>query len=91
MANYLRRSSIAFSVGLYFGLSLGQAFAAALQQPDPALAAMIDGPQRGDANKARDRYRRQLEVLTFFGMETDSNVVEIVPRKAGYRTEILAP
>jgi predicted methyltransferase len=83
--------AIAVSVGLYFGLSRGQSLAAALQQPDPALAAIIDGPQRSNANKARDRYRHPLEVLTFFGVKADSNVVEIVPGKAGYWAEILAP
>jgi predicted methyltransferase len=83
--------AIAFFVSLYFGLSPGQSFAPALQQPDPTLAAIIDGPQRGDANKARDRYRHPLEVLTFFGVQADSNVVEIVPGKAGYWVEILAP
>ncbi len=46
-------SAIAVSAGLYFGLSLGQSFASALQQPDPALAVIIDGPQRSNANKAR--------------------------------------
>jgi predicted methyltransferase len=59
--------AIVFSASLYFGLSLGQSFPAALQQPDPALAAIIDGPQRSTANKARDRYRHPLEVLTVFG------------------------
>jgi len=62
-----------------------------LQQPDPALAAIIAGPQRSNANKARDRYRHPLEVLTFFGVKADSNVIEIVPGKAGYWAEILAP
>jgi predicted methyltransferase len=64
---------------------------AALAQPDPALAAIIDGPQRSEANKARDRYRHPLEVLTFFGIKADSNVVEIMPGKPGYWVEILAP
>jgi predicted methyltransferase len=83
--------AIAFFVSLYFGLSPGQSFAAASQQPDPALAAIIDGPQRSNASKARDQYRHPLEVLTFFGVQADSNVVEIVPGKAGYWVEILAP
>jgi predicted methyltransferase len=83
--------AIAVSVSLYFGLRLGQSIAAALQQPDPALAAIIDGPQRSNANKARDRYRHPLEVLNFFGVEADSNVIEVVPGKAGYWVEILAP
>ncbi|PZR91234.1 MAG: methyltransferase [Hyphomicrobiales bacterium] len=83
--------AIVFSVGLYFGLSQGQSFAAALQQPDPALAAIIDGPQRSEANKARDRYRHPLEVLTFFGVKADSNAIEVVAGKGWLLTEILAP
>ncbi|HET6379295.1 MAG TPA: methyltransferase [Methylocella sp.] len=61
------------------------------EEPDPALVEVIEGPQRSDANKARDRYRHPLEVLTFFGVRQDSNVVEIMPGPAGYWTEILAP
>ena len=76
---------------LAFVLCLGVALNAAGQAADPALAALIDGPQRSDANKARDRYRHPLEVLTLFGMKAESNVVEIVPGRAGYWTEILAP
>ncbi len=60
-------------------------------EPDPALAAIVAGPQRSEANKARDRYRHPLEVLTFFGVRPDSSVVEIIPAKAGYWVEILAP
>src|ERR1700730_12279921 len=71
--------AIAVSVGLYFGLSPGQSFIPALQQPDPTLAAIIDGPQRSNANKARDLYRHPLEVLAFFRVKVDSNVIEIVP------------
>jgi predicted methyltransferase len=60
-------------------------------QPDSALAAILNGPQRSEINKARDQYRHPLEVLTFFGVKPDSNVVEIVPGKPGYWVEILAP
>jgi predicted methyltransferase len=60
-------------------------------EPNPALKEIIEGPQRSAANVARDAYRHPLEVLTFFGVRPDSNVVEIVPGKAGYWTEILAP
>ncbi len=72
-------------------LALGLPLPLAAQTSGPALAAIIDGPQRSEANKARDRYRHPLEVLTFFGLRPDANVVEIVPGKAGYWTEILAP
>jgi predicted methyltransferase len=77
-------------------LALGLCFcqpmnASAQAAADTSLAALVDGPQRTDANKVRDRYRHPLEVLTFFGVKADSNVVEIMPAKAGYWTEILAP
>jgi predicted methyltransferase len=76
---------------LAFVLCVGLSLNAAGQAADPSLAALIDGPQRSDANKARDRYRHPLEVLTFFGVKAESKVVEIVPGRAGYWTEILAP
>jgi predicted methyltransferase len=55
-----------------------------------ALKAAIAGPQRSDANKARDKYRHPLETLTFFGIKPDMAVVEISPG-TGWYTEILAP
>jgi predicted methyltransferase len=58
---------------------------------DPALQALIDGPQRSEKNRARDKYRHPAEVLTFFGVRPESVVVEILPGAAGYWTEILAP
>ena len=76
------------AVGLAFALSLG---GAAAQDPDPALQALIAGPQRAAANKARDPFRHPTEVLTFFGIKPDSVVVEILPGAGGYWTEILAP
>src|SRR5208283_2819648 len=56
----------------------------------PALAAAIAGPQRSEANKARDKYRHPLETLTFFGIKPEMTVVEIWPGN-GWYTEILAP
>ena len=64
---------------------------ATAQDVDPALQALIDGPQRAEKNRARDVYRRPGPVLTFFGVKPDSTVVEILPGAAGYWTEILAP
>jgi predicted methyltransferase len=55
-----------------------------------ALQAAIIGPQRSEANKARDKYRHPLETLTFFGIKPDMTVVEIWPGN-GWYTEILAP
>jgi predicted methyltransferase len=58
---------------------------------DPALAALVKGPQRSAPNAVRDKYRNPGEVLTFFGVKPDSVVVEILPGAGGYWTEILAP
>lgn len=58
---------------------------------DPALTALIKGPQRSIANSVRDKYRNPGEVLTFFGEKPNSVVVEILPGAGGYWTEILAP
>jgi predicted methyltransferase len=55
-----------------------------------ALRAAIAGPQRSQANKARDQYRHPLQTLTFFGIKPDMTVVEIWPGN-GWYTEILAP
>src|SRR5437588_556789 len=55
-----------------------------------ALEAAIAGPQRSEANKARDKYRHPLETLTFFGIKPEMTVVEIWPGN-GWYTEILAP
>ena len=80
--------------------SVAVAFAAALvlapsplfaQTADPALAAIVGGPERDAANSARDRYRHPEATLSFFGVKPDSVVVEILPGGSGYWTEILAP
>jgi predicted methyltransferase len=97
---HLRRSvgAAVFALALSFALILGvplQVLGAPLQATEPAadaaLAALVDGLQRSDANKARDRYRHPLQVLNFFGVKADSNVVEIEPGRAGFWAEILAP
>ncbi len=59
-------------------------------QVDPALAAVIAGPQRSEANRARDVYRHPAATLTFFGLKPTMTVVEITPA-GGWYTEILAP
>ena len=55
-----------------------------------ALQTAINGDHRSTANKARDRYRKPLETLAYFGFRSDMTVVEAWPG-AGWYTEILAP
>lgn len=55
------------------------------------LRALVDGPQRSAANRARDDYRHPYETLMFLGIRPDMKVVEILPGGGGYWMEILAP
>jgi predicted methyltransferase len=54
------------------------------------LKTFLAGPQRSDANKARDSFRRPLETLKFFGLKDNMTVLEIAPG-GGWWTEFLAP
>ena len=56
----------------------------------PGVTAALSGPQRSDANKARDVYRHPAETLGFFGLKPNLTVVEVSPG-GGWYTEILAP
>lgn len=64
----------------------------------PALAGEIDtkveaalaADGRPDADVARDRNRRPLQTLRFFGLEDDMRVLELVPG-GGWYTRVLAP
>jgi predicted methyltransferase len=72
-------------------LALLAALPARAAEPDAALKAAVDSPQRAEKNRARDVYRHPAEALSFFGLKPDSVVVEIDPGAAGYWAEILAP
>jgi len=54
------------------------------------LAAVIAGPQRSAASRARDAARHPFETLRFFGLAPTQTVIEVSPG-AGWYTEILAP
>ena len=54
------------------------------------LRAALAGPQRSDANRARDGARHPYETLRFFGLAPGQTVVEIAPG-GGWYTEVLAP
>ena len=54
------------------------------------LERVLQGSHRSEANRLRDKYRRPVETLTFFGVKPNSNVVEITPGR-GWYSEILAP
>ncbi len=55
-----------------------------------ALKQAVAGPQRTEANRARDQYRHPVATLSFFGVKPKDTVVELWPG-GGWYTEILAP
>jgi predicted methyltransferase len=71
-------------------LSAVTTVAAAPTAVDPALQAAIASNQRTASFVTRDSARHPAEELTFFGIKSDANVVELWPG-GGYWTEILAP
>jgi predicted methyltransferase len=54
------------------------------------MAAALAGEHRSPANRARDEWRHPAETLAFFGVTSDSTVMEIWPG-GGWYTEVLAP
>jgi len=65
-------------------------FGSANAAEQPLLLEIINGDQRTEVNKERDRYRHPQQTLEFFGIQSEMTVVEIWPGK-GWYTEILAP
>lgn len=51
----------------------------------------VIGHSRRDEARARDEWRHPLDTLSFFGIEPDMTVVEVLPGNGGWYTQILAP
>src|SRR3984957_7249196 len=90
MKNQIKFSLFVLLAAAIAAISLTQSVLADDAKTAAALQAAIAGPQRADANKARDKFRHPLETLTFFGIKPDMTVVEVSPG-TGWYTEILAP
>jgi predicted methyltransferase len=78
------KALIAFSLILLSSLS----FAAG--EIDDKVKAAMAADSRPEADVARDRNRRPVETLNFFGLEDDMRVLELLPG-GGWYTRILAP
>lgn len=57
---------------------------------DAKVEAALQADGRPEADKARDRNRKPLETLNFFGLEDDMRVLELLPG-GGWYTRVLAP
>lgn len=66
------------------------AFAAENLAPDTSLEAVINHERR-DENRGRDEWRNPLDTLSFFGIEPDMTIVEVLPGNGGWYSQILTP
>ncbi|WP_421789131.1 class I SAM-dependent methyltransferase [Hyphobacterium sp.] len=70
--------------------------AAGSGMPEDAVASSTDlasviSHERRDENRARDDWRHPQETLSFFGVEPDMTVVEVLPGNGGWYSQILMP
>ncbi|TRY33392.1 class I SAM-dependent methyltransferase [Aliiglaciecola sp. M165] len=74
--------------------TLGLAFSASSLADGHSIAdhikSAMDSDIRTDREKERDRNRRPVETLEFFGLESDMRIVELIPG-GGWYTKLLAP
>ncbi|MFK7896129.1 MAG: class I SAM-dependent methyltransferase [Myxococcota bacterium] len=60
-------------------------------QTAAAIAEASMGKHRSETNIARNVARHPVETLTFFGLESDMTVIEVLPGSALWYSEIIAP
>ena len=65
-------------------------FTAHAGEIDAKVEAALAAESRPEADRERDRNRRPLETLNFFGLEDDMRVLELIPG-GGWYTRVLAP
>ena len=68
----------------------GLAFASDFDATEAKLKTALDADIRTDAEKERDRNRRPIQTLEFFGFRDDMKIVELLPG-GGWYTKLLAP
>ena len=56
----------------------------------PSLEDVINDERRAD-NRGRDEWRHPLDTLSFFGIEPDMTLIEVLPANGGWYTQILNP
>ncbi len=71
-------------------LSANYAFADDFDVVKDKLKTAMDSDIRTDAEKARDRNRRPVETLEFFGLRDDMTIIELLPG-GGWYSKLLVP
>ena len=90
IASALTRRSKALKVFLTFFLLAVAGIAQAANEIDAKVEAALAAEARPDADRERDRNRRPLATLNFFGLKDDMRVLELLPGR-GWYTRVLAP
>ena len=75
---------------VFFVCLLFLAMSAQAGEIDAKVEAALAAEGRPEADAARDRNRRPLETLKFFGLQDDMRVLELLPG-GGWYTRVLAP
>ena len=75
---------------LAFALLFLAGHALAANEIDAKVEAALAAETRPEADRVRDRNRRPLETLNFFGLKDNMTVVELIPG-GGWYTRVLAP
>ncbi|GAC16260.1 class I SAM-dependent methyltransferase [Aliiglaciecola lipolytica] len=84
----LRSTAIALFTTL--GLSASFPLLAAHHEVGDSIKAAMQSEIRSDAEKERDRNRKPVETLEFFGLKPDMKILELLPG-GGWYTKILVP
>jgi predicted methyltransferase len=85
-----RLTTIVAVLGLCAWASIDASASEPGAKPDPALQSAVAGSWRTPANVERDKWRKPVEALTFWGLKPGMTVLELSPGGAWW-TEILAP
>jgi predicted methyltransferase len=77
-------------LSIFLMLSANLAFADDFDAVEAKLKAALEADIRSDAEKERDRNRKPIDTLKFFGLRDDMKIVELLPG-GGWYTKLLAP
>ena len=84
------RSLAAGAALVSFALAPGLSHAEMDAETEAKLREALEAESRPEDDKARDRNRKPIETLEFFGFEDDMTVIELVPG-GGWYTRLLMP
>ena len=79
-----------YFLSLLFVFSDGLAFASDFDAVEAKLKTALASDIRTDAEKERDRNRRPIQTMEFFGLRDDMKIIELLPG-GGWYAKLLAP